>query len=257
MKTIPLIQAFAQHIDQLNGAYITAEDVGTTTDDMSVIHSITPHVVGLPLEQNGSGNPARFTAHGVYLGILACVKHRLGRNDISGLKILVQGLGSVGYSLCEILHKNGAQLFVCDINPVAVEKIVQAYDATQVSMQTIFSQEYDIFAPCAMGGILNAQTIPMLNTAIVAGSANNQLAKLKDGKRLQEKNILYAPDYIINAGGLINVSYELSSYTKKKSLEHVEKIHNTLEEVFMYANTSQKTTAEAADFIARKRFLKK
>jgi leucine dehydrogenase len=252
MKSEQLFRAFGRFVENLNGQYISAEDVGINPADMAIVHKETNHVVGL---EGKSGDPSPVTAYGVYKGMKAAVKHRLGRDDLDGLKIAVQGLGHVGYYLCEHLKNEGAQLIVTDINKESVDRVVTNLGATAVGIDDIYGQDVDVYAPCALGASINDVTIPQLKCSVVAGAANNQLAEDRHGEVLKEKGILYTPDYVINAGGIINVSFEhqVGGYQKQDALDKVDEIYGTLMEIFGAAETEQKTTNVVADELARKR----
>jgi leucine dehydrogenase len=252
MKSEELFRAFGRFVDNLNGQYISAEDVGINPNDMAIVHKETNHVVGL---EGKSGDPSPVTAYGVYKGMKAAVKHRLGRDDLDGLKIAVQGLGHVGYYLCEHLRNEGAELIVTDINKESVDRVVANLGATAVGIDDIYGQDVDVYAPCALGASINDVTIPQLKCSVVAGAANNQLAEDRHGAVLKEKGILYTPDYVINAGGIINVSFEhqQGGYQKQDALDKVDEIYGTLMEIFSAAETEQKTTNVVADELARKR----
>ncbi len=252
MKSEALFRAFGRFIENLNGQYISAEDVGINPDDMAVVHKETNHVVGL---EGKSGDPSPVTAYGVFKGMKAAVKHRLGRDDLEGLKVAVQGLGHVGYYLCEHLKNEGAQLIVTDINKESIDRVVNNLGATAVDIDDIYSQDVDVYAPCALGATINDVTLPQLKCSIVAGAANNQLAEDRHGDILKQKGILYTPDYVINAGGIINVSFEHQEggYKKQDALNKVDEIYGTLTEIFSAAESEGKTTNVVADELARKR----
>ncbi|PCI69598.1 MAG: amino acid dehydrogenase [Gammaproteobacteria bacterium] len=252
MKSEALFRAFGRFIENLNGQYISAEDVGINPSDMAIVHKETNHVVGL---EGRSGDPSPVTAYGVYKGMKAAAKHRLGRDDLSGLKIAVQGLGHVGYYLCEHLKNEGAELIVTDINKESVDRVVSNLGATAVDPDDIYSQNVDIYAPCALGATINDVTIPQLKCSIVAGAANNQLSEDRHGDQLKKQGILYTPDYVINAGGIINVSFETEGkeYSKQDALNKVDEIYGTLLEIFEIADSEQKTTNIVADELARRR----
>lgn len=247
-KSEALFRAFGQFVESLGGRYITAEDVGTSVEDMETIKLETDFVSGLPEKEGGGGDPSPFTAQGTFQGIKAAVKHKLKKEKLKGVKVAVQGLGHVGYYLCKYLYKKGAKLIVCDIDEKKVSKVVDKYDATAVSLDDIYSVEVDVFAPCALGAVINDDTINRLNCSIVAGAANNQLLdEKKHSEILKERNILYAPDYIINAGGVINVYYEaINNYNKDKVSKKVDKIYNTLDEIFTRSRHENITTSVAA-----------
>ncbi|WP_299569410.1 Glu/Leu/Phe/Val dehydrogenase dimerization domain-containing protein [uncultured Shewanella sp.] len=242
-----LFRAFGRCIHTLGGKYFSAEDVGVSTADIMIAHEETPYMAGL---EGKSGDPSPFTALGTYLGIKAAVKHQRGVDSLKGLKISVQGVGHVGYYLCKHLHEEGAELIVTDIHQASLDKVATEFGATIVAPQDIYSQDVDVYAPCALGATINDTTIPQLKATIVAGCANNQLAEVRHGETLKEKGILYAPDYVINAGGIINVSFE-SDYDAAKSTAKVEEIYNTLTKIFDEAEKDNRTTGDVADDMAR------
>lgn len=256
-KTPEKLRAFGRFVERLGGLYITAEDMGTTPQDMGVIFQETRHVVGRNAKEGGSGDPAILTALGVFMAIRACIYYKAGKADLSGVRVAVQGLGHVGADLVRRLSEAGASLVVTDINKATLQRAVAQFGAKAVSPESIFSEDVDVFAPCAFGGILNDDTIPRLKCRIVAGSANNQLAEPYHAKLLEKRGILYAPDYLINAGGLINVAYEGPGYNPDVVRKHVEGIYYTLLEIFEAAKAHRMTTSEASDFLARERFSRK
>lgn len=246
-KTEALLLAFAEAIDELKGEYIGAEDSGTTTEDMLVIQSKTPYVAGLPTTKS-SGDPGRFTAWGVFKGIKAVAKTLWGSDSLAGRTIAIQGLGSVGARLAEFLFWEEAKLILCDVDNNKVKFLSELYHAQTASTDEILQTQCDILAPCAFGGILNSSTIPHLNCKAVAGAANNQLLHPEDGAALAKRGILYAPDFIINAGGVINVSLELEGthYNPTKAIEKVNKLYDTLLVIFEEAEKKNLPTAEVA-----------
>ncbi len=250
IKSEALFRKFGQYVHSLSGRYISAEDVNITTADISIVGQETPYVAGL---EGKSGNPGPFTALGTYRGIKAAAKHKFGTDDLAGRTIAVQGLGSVGFYLCEHLHKEGAKLIVTDINQAAVERAVSQFGATAVGLDDIYSVECDVYAPCALGATLNDDTLPQLKCAIVAGCANNQLKEPRHGEALRQRGILYAPDYVINAGGIINVSLEIrpEGYDKDQSTRQVLAIYDTLLNIFSRADAENQPTNEVADLMAR------
>ena len=204
-----LFERFGNFVDTLNGDYITAEDVGMTVQIMQTIARTTKHVTGLPTAGGkAGGDPSPKTAFGIFCGIEAAARFKLDRHDVSGLSVAVQGVGHVGYHLCKLLVEAGASLKVTDIDDARVQRICDEFGATGMAPDEILYQSVDVLAPCALGAILNRTTIPKLQTAIIAGGANNQLETLEDGQRLADAGILYAPDYVINGGGIINVACE-------------------------------------------------
>jgi len=247
IKSTALFEAFGEALNALNGRYLSAEDVNITTDDIAIANTVTPFVTGTI---NKSGDPGPFTALGTYLGIKAAVKYKLNRDDLTGLKVAVQGLGSVGYGLCEHLYKAGAKLFVSDINQTALDKAATELNATIVGLDEIIDQEVDVYAPCALGASINDDSIMRLKASIIAGCANNQLAEPRHDQVLIDNNILYAPDYVINAGGIINISFE-EDYSKEKSIKKVEEIYQTLLTIFAKATEENKPTGYIADVMAR------
>ena len=249
MKSEELFRAFGRFVDKLSGKYITAEDVGINPQDMAVVNKETNHVLGL---EGKSGDPSPVTAYGVFTGLKAAVNHRLGRDDLDGLKVSVQGLGHVGYYLCRHLHEQGAKLVVTDINKESVDRVVDEFGATAVDTDDIYHQEVDVYAPCALGATINDNTLPKIQASVIAGAANNQLAEDRHGDILMQKGILYAPDYVINAGGIINVSFE-ESYDQAAALKKVDEIYGTLTEVFDASKSSGRPTNVIADEIARQR----
>jgi len=250
LKSDDLFKAFGKAVNNLGGRYYTAEDVNITTGDMAVVNQVTDFVSGL---EGKSGNPGPFTALGTFLGIKAAVKFKLGTEDLSGIKVAVQGLGSVGYSLCEKLHAAGAELTVTDINQQILDKAATELNATVVSLDDIYSQDVDVYAPCALGASINDESIAQLKAVIIAGCANNQLEAARHDQVLLEKGILYAPDYVINAGGIINVALEIypEPYCADKATGLVENIYHTLMSVFESAKDRNLPTGQVSDEMAR------
>lgn len=253
-KSEELFRAFGKFVHSLGGRYITAEDVGTSTEDMEIIRSQTPYVTGLA---ETSGNPSPVTAFGVLRAMMACCKEVFGNEDLSGRKVAVQGVGAVGFDLVQRLLEAGATVYVSDIFPDKVQKAVKL-GATAVPPDKIFDQECDIFAPCALGGVINDDTIPRLKAKIVCGSANNQLLEEEHGKALSERGILYAPDFIANGGGVINVADEFlpGGYNRERSLAKVSRIYDILLKVFRIAKERKIETYEAANLLAEERIRK-
>ena len=246
-----IFRAHGRFVESLGGRYVTAEDVGTGTADMDYVHMETDFVAGLA---NRSGDPSPVTAHGVFRAIEASAKWRWGTASLAGRIVLVQGLGNVGSHLCAELHAAGAKLVVTDIRPERVEDAVRKYGATATSDGQLFSQKADIFAPCAMGAILSDDTIPKLQVEIVCGGANNQLLEpRKHGEALEKQNILYAPDFVANAGGVINVYGELAGWTRERALRKADEIFDTLLGIYQIAKDKAMPTYEAADEVAERR----
>lgn len=243
-----LFRAFGQFIEDLRGHYITAEDSGTSIEDMEVIRSVTKHVTGIDPAHGGSGDPSPFTALGVRRGIEACVKFALGKSSLRGIHVAVQGVGHVGYHLCRELSEQGAELTVADVDPLKAERAQREFGAKVAPLEDIFAVDCDVFAPCALGSALNKDTVPRLRCAIVAGAANNQLADITMGPALMQRGILYAPDYAINAGGLINVAQEYAGYDADKSRTRTLQIYDTILEIAERAKKAMTPT----DIIANK-----
>lgn len=254
-KTPQLLRAFGRLVHSLNGAYVTAEDVGASVEDMEMVGSETPYVSGLPRTAVASdGNPAPRTALGVYLGIKAAVRHQLERDDMRGVRVAVQGLGGVGYELCRLLAADGAVLTVADIRRDVVQRASTDFGATGVTVEEILLQQVDVVAPCALGSVFDQSSIAKLRCSIVAGAANNQLATEQDGRRLHEAGILYAPDYVINAGGIIGVGREyLGGATEASILEEIRAIPTRLTEIFGLSRERGVPTNLVADDMARSR----
>lgn len=246
-KTPELMRKFGEFVNSLGGKYITAEDVGMETSDMDMVHEVTPYVTGISESKGGSGNPSPITAYGVFMGMKAAVKYRIGDDSMEGKKVLVQGVGHVGATLVDYLHKEGAQILISDINEERLLELSKKYQATIVPGNEILNQQLDVYAPCALGATVNDSTVNTINTKVIAGAANNQLADEKiHGEILRKRGIAYAPDFLINAGGIINVYAELEGYGKKEIIEKTENIYKTTLEIFKYAEDNQITTHQAA-----------
>ena len=246
-KSPELFRAFGRSIHSLGGRYYSAEDVGINTQDIMIAHQETPYMAGL---EGKSGDPSPFTALGTYLGIKAAVKHQLNKDSIQGLTVAIQGLGHVGYHLCRHLHDAGAKLIVTDLSQEALARVAHEFNAKIVGLDEIYHQDVDIYAPCALGATINDQTIDIIKASIIAGCANNQLAEAHHGEMLRNRGILYAPDYVINAGGIINVSFD-DNYDVEKSTAKVERIYDTLLCIFQQAQTLSCQTSIIADELAR------
>ncbi len=253
MKTEAMFRAFGRFVNALNGRYITAEDVGTTVREMEYIFMETPWVTGIPKAFGGSGDPSPYTAHGVLMGIKASVKEKLGSDSLRGVRIAVQGLGNVGYHLVEYLAKEQAQITVADIDPEKVKKVAAQFGCVVVSTDEIMSVDCDVFTPCALGAVINDQTINRIKAKIVCGGANNQLAEARHGDMLRELGILYAPDYVTNAGGLMNVFVELEGYSPERALDKTVQVYDNLMQVFAIAKRDGIGTHTAADRMAEER----
>jgi leucine dehydrogenase len=254
-KSEELFRAFGKFVQSLGGRYITAEDVGTTVADMNYVLMETEHVVG---RGDVSGDPSPVTAFGVYRGMKAAAKFAFGSESLKGKVVAVQGLGKVGYHLCEHLHDEGAKLIVTDINPESVDRAVKEFGATAVAPEEIYGVECDIYAPCALGATINDETIPQFKCKVIAGAANNQLKEPRHADILKEKGILYAPDYVINGGGVINVAEEFnpSGYNRDRAYARVATIYDKLMKIFQIAQEQGISTARAADLMAEQRIAK-
>lgn len=252
-KTEALFRAFGRYVESLNGRYITSADVGTGSDDLDFVFQETDHLVGNASSANTSGDPSPVTSYGIYMGMKASAKEKYGSDHLKGKTVAVQGAGSVASKLCEYLHEEGASIIITDIFDEAADRIVKLYDAKKVAPEDIYAVDADIFAPCALGAILNDETIPQLKVDIVAGSANNQLAEPRHGDLLEERNILYAPDYVINAGGVLNVVEEMKGYNRKRAMRSVESIYDTMLELYALAREKEIPTYQAADELAERR----
>lgn len=253
-KSEAMMRSFGRFINNLNGEFITAEDVGTTTKDMEYIGMETKHVTGVPESIGGMGDPSPTTAKGIFLGIKACVKEVFGTDMLAGRSVVVQGIGNVGEHLVELLRKENVEVFISDINQDRLQQVARKYKAKPVEADKIFGLDADIYAPCALGATVNAATIPKMKFAIIAGSANNQLAdELVHGQLLLEKKILFAPDYLINAGGLINCYSELTGFGKKRTIQLTENIYDATRNVIKLSKAENIPTILAANRIAEKR----
>jgi leucine dehydrogenase len=253
-KNDVLMKRFAEFVHSLSGKYITAEDIGMETRDMDIMKQVTPYVSGISESLGGSGNPSPVTAYGVYMGIKASCKYKFGSDNLTDKKVWVQGVGNVGEVLVKHLSEAGAQVFITDIYEDKLKEISQKFGATIYSGLDVYSQQVDVYAPCALGATINDQTISKLKASIIAGGANNQLAdEIKHGRILKEKGIVYAPDFLINAGGIINVNAEVAGYDRAESIRRTENIYNTTLEIFSLSDQEKITTHQAALNIALKR----
>lgn len=245
-----LFRAHGRHVESLKGRYITAEDVGTSAADMEYIKAETRHVTGLI---GRSGDPSGVTAYGVYRGIKACARQRYGDDALNGKTVALQGCGHVGYHLARLLHAEGVRLVATDIDPQRLKRVVEECGAKAVAPDEIYDVRAEVFAPCALGAAINDRTIDRLHVDIVAGSANNQLGEERHGDALEQRGILYAPDYVINAGGLINVNSELYDWTPERARAKAGEIYDTLLRVFELAREEGIPTYRAADRLAEQR----
>jgi leucine dehydrogenase len=246
-----LFERFGDFVERLNGRYLTAEDVGTSPNELEWVRRRTRHVVGIA--EGGAGDPSPATAWGVFHGLRAAVRHKLGRDELKDLRVAVQGLGHVGGALCRHLVEAGCRLIVADVDAARARRAAVDFEARVVCAGDIHKVEAEVFAPCALGAVLNDRTIPELGASIVAGSANNQLAEDRHGEALRERGVLYAPDYVINAGGIINVSLEGPNYDRTAAFARIARIHDTLLEIFIRADAERLPTNAVADRIAEER----
>lgn len=246
-----LLRVHGRFVDTLEGRYITAEDVGTSPADMEIVRTETKYVAGL---LGRSGDPSPLTARGVFRAIQASSKFLWDTDELSGRTIALQGCGHVGYNLAKLLHGAGAKLIVTDVDHQNLSRVVEEFAAQTVHPDEIFSVDADVFAPCALGGILNDRTIPELKVQIVAGAANNQLLEERHGAMLRERNILYAPDYVANAGGILNGTIELLGWKPEDALQKIDEIYDTTLRIFQSAQSRNLTTNKAADQLAEARF---
>lgn len=253
-KTPEIMKRFGEFVHSLGGKYITAEDVGMETSDMDLVRDVTPYVTGISESRGGAGNPSPITAYGVFMGMKAAAKYKFGSDVLEDKSVIVEGIGHVGESLVEHLTNEGAKVIISDINEERLEVVSKKYGATIYKGNNIYSENVDIYAPCALGATINDQTIDQLKVKVIAGAANNQLAEeAKHGKKLQQKGIVYAPDFLINAGGIINVYAELEGYDKKEIMRKTENIYNTTFKILNSAEKKDITTQQAAFQVAKQR----
>ncbi|QXV65080.1 Glu/Leu/Phe/Val dehydrogenase [Mucilaginibacter achroorhodeus] len=253
-KSEAMMRKFGRYIKNLNGEFITSEDVGTSPRDMEYIRMETEHVTGIPESLGGSGDPAPVAAKGVLMGIKAAVREMYGNDTITGRSVIVQGIGHVGETLVKLLREENAKVYVSDINEDRVRQVSKKYGAEAVSNNSIFDIDADIYSPCALGATINTQTISKLKVGIIAGSANNQLQDEDEhGKMLLDKGILFAPDYVINAGGIINCYSELQGFSKRRTMQLTENIYEATRNVLKLSKAENISTIEAANKIAEKR----
>jgi len=258
-KSDSLMRAMGRFIESLGGRYIGAEDSGTGVEDLKQMAKVTSHVAGIRERRTSAGprdgDPSPSTAYGTFVGIRAVVQHALGGNSLDDVKVAIQGMGHVGIHLAEMLHNAGAKLWVSDPVEARLEDARKRFDATPVALDEIYDQEVDVFSPCAMGASINDATIPRLKARIVAGSANNQLDEERHAVELHRRGMLYAPDYVINAGGIIDVYFEIQGDDEMAEMQKLDEIGATLSEIFVEAEERGETTVEVADRIAERRFL--
>ena len=253
-KTEALMRKFGQYVNSLGGKYITAEDVGMSPKDMEYVRMETKHVTGIPKSMGGSGDPSPVTAFGVFMGMKASAKYKWGSDNLNGRIVLVQGIGHVGENLVKHLSDDGAKVIINDINEKRLAQISKQYGTEIVMGDSIYDLDIDIYAPCALGATVNPDTISRLKCEIIAGAANNQLAEeIRDGNLCSEKGIVYAPDFLINAGGLINVYSEINGYNREEAMSQTRAIYDTTLEILKKAELENITTNAAALEIAEQR----
>jgi leucine dehydrogenase len=254
IKSEALFRAFGRFVESLGGRYITAEDMNTTVEDMNCIRRETTHVTGWSEAFGGSGDPSPVTAWGVFHGIRAALQIVFGSPEVRGRRVAIQGLGNVGFHLAKYLAKEGAELVFTDISKANLGRAVDAFGGKVIDSDDWYSADVDVLAPCAVGGIINATTIPLVRAPIIAGGANNQLDdERRDGEALEERGITYAPDYVINAGGLINVHSEVKKWPRSKAMDDATNIYNTVKSVILKAKGEGITTTQASNRIAEER----
>lgn len=255
-KTEEMFRAFGAYVNSLAGQYITAEDVGTTVKDMEYVFMETPFVTGIPSAFGGSGDPSPYTAHGVYMAIKASAKEKFGEDSLKDMRINVQGLGNVGSHLVDFLARDGANLGIADIDPDKVKVISEKHKVKVLDPNDIIVSECEILSPCALGAVVNDQTINNLKCKIICGGANNQLAEHRHGDALRELNILYAPDFVANAGGLMNVFVELEGYSSERAFDKTKQVYDSITKIFQVAKKENIPTHVAANQLAERRLQK-
>jgi len=252
-KNEVLFRAFGRFVESLGGRYITSEDVGTDVNDMEQIYLESEYVTGVHQAHGGSGDPAPFTAYGALQALMASLNRKLGHEEVSRATIAVQGLGHIGMELVKLLRERGAKLYVADLQPDLVDRAVSEYGAEAVGVDEIYEVNADVFAPCAFEGAINEETVPRLKAKIVCGTANNQLADPAIGDELHRRGILYAPDYVVNAGGVMNVSLEIDGYNRERAMRLIRSIYHNLEKVFELSTRENIAPQQAADRMAQAR----
>ena len=252
-KTPALLAAFARALEQLNGRYIAAEDMGTDVNDMEHVYRETEYVTGVHQVHGGSGDPSPFTAYGALQGLLATLNRKFGDEDVGKYSYAVQGLGHVGMEYVKLLKERGAKIFVTDINKALVDKAVSEYGAEAVGLDEIYDVPADVYSPCALGGTINPQTLPRLKCKVICGAANNQLADNEIGDEVVKRGILYAPDYAVNAGGVMNVALELDGYNRERAMRMMRTIYHNLARIYEISDRDGIPTYKAADRLAEER----
>jgi leucine dehydrogenase len=255
-KTPELMKKFGEFVHSLGGKYITAEDVGMETEDMDLVREVTPYVTGISQDKGGAGNPSPITAYGVFMGMKAAARHTFGSDVLEDRRIFVEGVGNVGETLVEYLTQEGADVFISDINQERLEHVSRTYGARIYEGHNLYAEDMDIYAPCALGATINDNTLQTLKAKVIAGAANNQLAdEAKHGMLLRQRGVVYAPDFLINAGGIINVYAELEGYDRKEIMRKTENIYTTTLEILNKAEENNTTTHDAALDIAKARIV--
>ena len=252
-KSEALFRAFGRFVNSLNGRYITAEDVGIDVNDMEYVFRETDYVTGVHQVHGGSGDPSPFTAYGTLQGLMAALQFKYGHEEVGKFAYAVQGAGHVGMQFIKLLREQGAKVYVTDINQTLVQKAVADYGAEAVPLEGIYDTDADVYSPCALGGTVNEQTLPRLKCKIICGAANNQLATEAIGDELTKRGILYAPDYAVNAGGLMNVSLEIDGYNRERAMRMMRTIYLNVGRIFQIAERDKIPTYLAADRMAEER----
>ncbi len=260
VKTPALLERFGEYVDRLGGTYVTAKDVGIGGEDLQLVKKKTKHVLGIAGERASSGDPSPGTSWGVYHGMKAAAKKAFGSDSFKGKRVALQGLGSVAFYLAEHLHAEGATLVGCDIDQKVIDRAVKAFGLEIVHPDKIYDVQCDIFSPNALGATINAQTLPRIKAKVIAGAANNQLATEEDGFSVQKRGMIYAPDYAINAGGLINIYHEggmSGGYNKQEAFDHIAQIGRTIAQILDRSEAERQPAHVVADRIAEERFMKR
>ena len=252
-KSEALFRAFGRYVNSLNGRYITAEDVGIDVNDMEYVYRETEFVTGVHQVHGGSGDPSPFTAYGTLQGLMAALQVQYGNEDVGKYTYAVQGVGHVGMEYVKLLREQGAKVFVTDINKDSVQRCVDDYGCEAVALDDIYDVDADVYSPCALGGTVNHATIPRFKFKVICGAANNQLATEDCGDEVENRGIIYAPDYAVNAGGLMNVSLEIEGYNRERAMRMMRTIYYNLSKIFQIAKRDGVTTAEAAERMAHER----
>ena len=252
-KSEALFRAFGKFVDSLGGRYITAEDVGIDVNDMEYVYRETEYVTGVHQVHGGSGDPSPFTAYGTLQGLMATLNRKYGNEDVGNYSYAVQGLGHVGMEFVKLLRERGAKVFVTDINKGLVERAVDEFGAEAVSIDAIYDVDADVYSPCALGGTINEQTLPRLKAKVICGAANNQLANNAIGDEVEKRGIVYAPDYAVNAGGVMNVALEITGYNRERAMRMMRTIYHNLARIYEIADRDGIPTYKAADRMAEER----